>query len=354
VRLVQQLLALPKVGDGATLLKLLEEAKITDVAMLQRLLSIPKITSAEELLTLLANAKVTSVAKLEELLNSPAIPDVATLTRLLATKVDNVEQLAELVQMIGGKVQDLAQLEQLLNSAKLADGAELLKLLQHAKVADGAQLVKLLDNIDTAARLLRMLDIASMPSGAKLLEFLEKAGGASNAGLLEDLLKLARSGNALDAQQLLDRAAGNAANFRTYATWATRLAARAPGPAYAAPPQVATHGFTIQANNLLHFLDHTWEFCRLGTRANKPMTTFWPPGTSPSTIADELGRALDGLNPAGGHAHPVPGAGGEPWGGVHVGTVNAAGGPRIGMFYPTVGETIMPDIMRALIALLGP
>jgi hypothetical protein len=39
---------------------------------------------------------------------------------------------------------------------------------------------------------------------------------------------------------------------------------------------------------------------------------------------------------------------------VHVGTINAAGGPRIGMFYPTVGETIMPDIMRVLIALLGP
>ena len=34
----------------------------------------------------------------------------------------------------------------------------------------------------------------------------------------------------------------------------------------------------IQANNLLHFLDHTWEFCRLGTRANKSMTAFWPPG----------------------------------------------------------------------------
>jgi hypothetical protein len=78
------------------------------------------------------------------------------------------------------------------------------------------------------------------------------------------------------------RAAGNAANFRTYATWATRLAARTAGPSYAAPPQVAAHGFTIQSSNLLHFLDHTWEFCRLGARANKPMTTFWPQGTSPS------------------------------------------------------------------------
>lgn len=107
------------------------------------------------------------------------------------------------------------------------------------------------------------------------------------------------------------------------------------------------------AGNLLHFLDHTWEFCRLGLRAGKPKTTFWPPGTPPSTIADELGRALDG-NPAGGHARPIPGAGGEPWGTVHVGTVNAPGGPRIGMFYPIVGETIMPDIMQALIALLGP
>lgn len=229
------------------------------------------------------------------------------------------------------------------------------QLLALPKVGDGATLLKLLDNIDSAARLLRMLDIASMPSGAKLLEFLEKAGGASNAGLLEDLLKLARSGNALDAQQLLDRAAGNAANFRTYATWATRLAARTPGPAYAAPPQVAAHGFTIQPGNLLHFLDHTWEFCRLGTRANKPTTTFWPQGTPPSTIADELGRALDGLNPAGGHAHPVPDAGGEPWGSVHVRTTNVPGSsPRIGMFYPTVGETIARDIMRALIALLGP
>jgi len=251
-------------------------------------------------------------------------------------------------------VPDTGELEQLLNNAKLADGAELLKLLKHAKVADGAQLLKLLDNIDSVARLLRMLDIATMPTGAKLLEFLEKAGGAGNAGLLEDLLKLAKSGNVLDAQELLDRAAGNAANFRTYATWATRLAARTAGPSYAAPPQVAAHGFTIQPSNLLHFLDHTWEFCWLGLRAGKPRTTFWPPGTPPSTIADELGRALDGLNPAGGHAHPVPNAGGEPWGTVHVGTVNAAGGPRIGMFYPTVGETIMPDIMQALIALLGP
>ncbi|HEX3478793.1 MAG TPA: hypothetical protein VHT91_27415 [Kofleriaceae bacterium] len=70
--------------------------------------------------------------------------------------------------MVGGKLQSLAELEQLLNNAKLADGAELLKLLKHAKVADGAELLKLLDNIDSAARLLRMLDIATMPSGAKL------------------------------------------------------------------------------------------------------------------------------------------------------------------------------------------
>jgi len=82
-----------------------------------------------------------------------------------------------------------------------------------------------------------------------------------------------------------------------------------------------------------------------------PLTTFWPLGTSPTQISDELGRALDGQNPAGSHAHPIPRAGGEPWGSVHVRTINAPGGPWIGMFYPTVGETVMPDIIRALITL---
>lgn len=84
------------------------------------------------------------------------------------------------------------------------------------------------------------------------------------------------------------------------------------------------------------------------------MTTFSPLAASPLQIADELGRALDALNPAGGHAHPVPSAGGEPWGTVHVGAINATGGPRIGTFYPTVGETVVPDIIAALIDLLGP
>jgi len=51
---------------------------------------------------------------------------------------------------------------------------------------------------------------------------------------------------------------------------------------------------------------------------------------------------------------PDPGPGGESVGSVHVSTIKAPGGPRIGTFYPTVGETVMPDIVRALIALLGP
>ncbi len=353
VATLERLLGNAKIADAATLERLLGNAKIAEVATLERLLANAKITDAAALERLLANAKIADVATLERLLGNAKIADVATLERLLNNaKIPDVTTLERL--LANARVPDVATLERLLAEVKVADAATLERLLNHAKVADAAQLLKLLDNIDSVVRLLRMLDIGTMPSGAKLLEFLEKAGGAGNAALLEDLLKLAKSGNVLDAQQLLDRAAGNAANFRLYATWAMRLAARTAGPTYAAPPQVAAHGFTIQANNLLHFLDHTWEFCRLGTRAGKPRTTFWPPGTTPSQIADELGRALDGLNPAGGHAHPIPGAGGEPWGNVHVGTVNAAGGPRIGMFYPTVGETIMPDIMQALIALLGP
>jgi hypothetical protein len=84
------------------------------------------------------------------------------------------------------------------------------------------------------------------------------------------------------------------------------------------------------------------------------LTTFLPLGTSPSQIADELGRALDGQNRPAATRTRSRARVARRVGSVHAGTVNAPGGPRIGIFYPTVGETVMPDIVRALIALLGP
>ena len=328
-----------KIGNVATLERLLANAKIADVATLERLLANAKITDAATLERLLANTKIADVATLERLLNNAKIPDVTTLERLLAN----------------AKVPNVATLERLLAEAKVADATTLEPLLNHAKVADAAQLERLLAQVDTTARLERLLDATD--SGTQLLDYLTKAGGVGSAAKLEDLLRLAGPGNAAKCQNLLDIAGGNATKFQQLVTWTERLALRGAKPAYAAPLEVAAHGFS--GANMGHFLDHTWEYVDLASRMGKQTTTFWPQGTSPSQISRYLGEALDHLNPsavpgspppprlpAPGSPLPAPTSGGP----VQVGSQNSG---AIGQFYPTSGETIVRNEMRAIGRILG-
>ncbi len=83
-------------------------------------------------------------------------------------------------------------------------------------------------------------------------------------------------------------------------------------------------------------------------------TTFWPQGTSPQQIADELGQALDRLNPPG-TSPPLP----IPdhalvTGAVKVGSRTAGSGAEIGQFFPLTGDTIPARVMRAIKALIKP
>ena len=336
---LERLLANTKIADVATLERLLANAKITDAATLERLLANTKIADVATLERLLGNAKIADVATLERLLNNAKIPDVATLERLLAN----------------AKVPDVATLERLLAEAKVADAATLERLLNHAKVADAAQLERLLAQVDTTARLERLLDATN--SGTQLLDYLTKAGGVGSAAKLEDLLRIAGPGNAAKCQNLLDIAGGNAAKFQQLVTWTERLALRGAKPAYAAPPEVAAHGFS--GANMGHFLDHTWDYVDLASRMGKQTTTFWPQGTSPSQISHYLGEALDHLNPpavpgspppprlpAPGSPLPAPTSGGP----VQVGSQNSG---AVGQFYPTSGETIVRTEMRAIGRILG-
>jgi hypothetical protein len=110
---------------------------------------------------------------------------------------------------------------------------------------------------------------------------------------------------------------------------------------------------------MAHFLDHTWEYVDLAARMAKPSTTFWPQGTSPSQISHYLGEALDHLNPP-----PVPGSpppprlpiAGSPLPATTSGgpvQVGSQGNGNIGQFYPTSGESIFRNEMRALGRVLG-
>ena len=80
-------------------------------------------------------------------------------------------------------------------------------------------------------------------------------------------MRIAGPGNAAKCQNLLDIAGGNAAKFQQLLTWTERLALRGAKPAYAAPPEVAAHGFS--GANMGHFLDHTWEYVDLASRMGK-------------------------------------------------------------------------------------
>ena len=354
VATLERLLANAKITDAVTLERLLANAKIADVATLERLLANAKIADAATLDRLLNNAKIADVAALERLLGNAKIADVATLERLLSNaKIPNVATLERL--LAHAKVPDVAALERLLANAKVADSATLERLLNQAKVADAAQLERLLAEVDTTARLERLIDATD--SGTQLLDYLTKAGGAGSAAKLESLLRLAGPGNAAKCQNLLDIAGGNAAKFQQLVTWAERLALRGAKPAYGAPPQVGAHGFS--GANMGHFLDHTWEFLDLASRMGKPSTTFWPQGTSPSQISHYLGEALDHLNPPALPGSPPPPrlpAPGSPLpattGGGPVQVGSQASG-NVGQFFPTSGETIVRNEMRALGRVLG-
>jgi hypothetical protein len=141
------------------------------------------------------------------------------------------------------------------------------------------------------------------------------------------------------------------AAFKQMADWADILKNVQPKPTYSPPPQVAKYGFN--GANTPHFLDHTWEWIDIMKRLQKS-TTFWPKGTAPEKIADELGQALDRLNPAGTSPPlPVPGTP-SPSGAVQVGSEAHGTGNWIGQFFPTSGETIPARCMRAIQELIKP
>ncbi|HET9624573.1 MAG TPA: DUF4157 domain-containing protein [Kofleriaceae bacterium] len=253
-------------------------------------------------------------------------------------------------EALSRQAKDPELLDKLLERHPLADAQTLTKLLGHAKVQSSSELLELLDITDSAERLLRMLDLSNVPDGRKLLEWLTKAGGKTTAGRLEDMLKLgaAKSGN---VQKMCDVAAGSAAEFEKMADWADILINVTPKPAYAPPPQVAEHGF--DGADMPHFLDHTWEHVNIDARVTKS-TTFWPRGTAPQQIADELGWALDRLNPPGTSPRlPIPDHPLES-GSFKVGSRTVGNDVKIGQFFPLTGDMIPARAMRAIKALIKP
>ena len=267
----------------------------------------------------------------------------------LATKTGGIKALETLLNdaKIG---RNISLLEKLLDHPLIPDAATLTKLLKHAKVASGTELLELLAKVDTVERLLRMLDMANVPTGTKLLEWLTKAGGKLTAARLEDMLRLATAKGG-SVQKMCDVAAGIASEFQKMADWADILKNVKPKPSYAPPPQVATYGFN--GADTAHFLDHTWEFVDINARVNKS-TTMWPHGTTPQQIADELGQALDRLNPPG-TSPPLPIPNNAlATGAVKVGSRVAGSGAEIGQFFPLAGDTIPARAMRAIKALIKP
>jgi uncharacterized protein YjbJ (UPF0337 family) len=363
-----QLLELAQKAGGLS--QLLALAK--DAGGFSQLVALAKATGGLEALIALAQKAggmaalaqiVKDVGGIEKLL--AMIKEAGTFEDLLklATELGGWPKLAKLAEKAGG----IAALEALLNDAKIGrsvklledlldhplitDAATLTRLLKHAKVASGTELLELLKQIDTVERLLKMLDLANVPSGTKLLEWLTKAGGKATAARLEDMLNLAAAKGG-SVQRMCDVAAGSASEFQKMADWADILKLVTAKPAYAAPPQVAKYGF--KGADTAHFLDHTWEFVDINARVNKS-TTMWPRGTTPEKIAEELGQALDRINPAG--TTPVKPVNGTPVsdGGVQVGARPAAGGgSEIGQFFPTAGDTIPARAMRAIKALIKP
>jgi hypothetical protein len=353
VATLERLLANAKIGDAAGLQKLLDNAKIADVAALERVLADVKIADAAALDRLLSNPKVATVADLERLLTNAKILDAAMLERLVANaKIADVAELERLLANV--KLTDVAMLERLLTDAKLADAAQLERLLNDVKIVDGAQLELLLPVVDSAQRLERLLLKAD--DGAQLLDFLTKIGGATEAQHLERLFGLIVAGEASRCAKLVDQVAISGERFADMVDWTVLLSTRTAGaPAVAAPPEVASLGFT--GANMGHFIaEHTWEFLDIAKRLNKS-TTLWPPGTAPQTVADMLGEALGKLNPTGGHALPAPGVPEATTAGGFAVQVGTLPGPSVGQFFALAQGgliTIKKGVMRAIWSILGP
>ncbi|HEU4326157.1 MAG TPA: hypothetical protein VFS21_23655, partial [Roseiflexaceae bacterium] len=161
------------------------------------------IADAAQLENLLNNAKIADVAELERLLGNAKIADAAQLENLLNNaKIADAAQLENLLN--NAKIADAAQLENLLNNAKIADAAQLENLLNNAKIADAAQLENLLNNAKIAdvAELERLLGNAKIADAAELERLLgnAKIGSATE---LENLLNNAKIADAVELERLL-------------------------------------------------------------------------------------------------------------------------------------------------------
>lgn len=273
---------------------------------------------------------------------------------------NNATRLENVLRRFGN---DASRLETALT--KCANDASLLEaLLNHPKIPNAEQLERILNLSDNGHRAFRLLNLAD--DAAQLESFLTKAGGSINAAELENLLNLAGPGKAARLTDLLGIANGNAARFAELAEWTQILSRRTPGPAFAAPPEVA--GFGFSSANMPHMLDHTWEHVHIPSRLSKN-TTFWQRGKSPASISSDLGEALRNMNPGhvpGTPANPLPG---QPAaarqipiasGTVQVGSMPGSGGagPWIGQFFPVGGQpqfiTIPKLTMQAIWEILKP
>jgi hypothetical protein len=149
---------------------------------------------------------VDDVARLETLLASPKVASVGELETLLShAKVANAIELDALLS--SGKVQSSAELQTLLDSQKLATAAELQTLLSHAKLTSAAELQGILNSakVTSAAEVQAVLNSSKMTSAAELQALLGRAQITSLAEI-ESLLGHSKLASAAELDALLGNA----------------------------------------------------------------------------------------------------------------------------------------------------
>ncbi|MBD2517704.1 DUF4157 domain-containing protein [Nostoc sp. FACHB-973] len=147
------------------------------VAELEQLLSHSKIAdNVAQLQSLINHAKVQNFVQLQELLNNSKVSTAAELEGLLnSTKITTVAELQSLLS--NTKITTAAELQSLLNNAKITTVAELEGLLNNTKITTAAELQSLLNNtkITTAAELEGLLNNAKITTAAELEGLLNNA-----------------------------------------------------------------------------------------------------------------------------------------------------------------------------------
>ena len=151
---------------------------------------------------------------------------------------------------------------------------------------------------------------------------------------LAKLVRLVTSKDATKVEKLLTLADGNASEFVRLSDLAFKFKQQ-PKPANL-PSPVSITPYTGGAN-IAHFLDHTLEYMNLASRVNKPSTSLWPPDTTPQQLVSHYNDAIRQLaGPPVIHVSPgtpqqITISGGIT---VQIGTQSAAGGLRVGQFFP--------------------